>query len=176
MAGNVKLMTSAGGGVILDTATTTASDVTVKVPTQNCTLGIQGPAFSAYASGTTTLSPNTWTKINYASEEWDTNNNFASSRFTPTVAGYYQINAAFGEGLSANQMSFYIAVFKNGVQYRYMQYVTSTAWYTNVPVDCQVYCNGTTDYIEIYVNVSSAYTNTANAGTNYFQGVLVRAA
>ena len=32
MAGNVKLLTSAGGGVILDTATTTASDVTVKVP------------------------------------------------------------------------------------------------------------------------------------------------
>ena len=32
MAGNVKLMTSAGGGVILDTATTTATDVTVKVP------------------------------------------------------------------------------------------------------------------------------------------------
>ena len=32
MAGNVKLMTSAGGGVVLDTATTTATDVTVKVP------------------------------------------------------------------------------------------------------------------------------------------------
>ena len=38
MAGNVKLMTSAGGGVILDTATTTASDVTVKVPAVNATL------------------------------------------------------------------------------------------------------------------------------------------
>ena len=32
MAVNVKLMTSAGGGVILDTATTTATDVTIKVP------------------------------------------------------------------------------------------------------------------------------------------------
>ena len=35
MAGNVKLMTSAGGGVILDTATTTATDITVKVPAVN---------------------------------------------------------------------------------------------------------------------------------------------
>ena len=35
MAGNVKLMTAAGGGVILDTATTTATDVTVKVPAVN---------------------------------------------------------------------------------------------------------------------------------------------
>ena len=32
MAGNVKLLTSAGGGVVLDTATTTATDVIVKVP------------------------------------------------------------------------------------------------------------------------------------------------
>lgn len=35
MAGNVKLLTSAGGGIILDTATTTATDVTVKVPAVN---------------------------------------------------------------------------------------------------------------------------------------------
>jgi hypothetical protein len=135
-----------------------------------------GPAFSAYASTTTTTAINTWTKVNYATENWDTNSNFASSRFTPTVAGYYQINASFGEGLSTAAMNFYIAVYKNGASVCSMQYVTATAWYTNVPVSSQVYCNGSTDYIEIYIYTSSIYTNTASALTNRFDGAMVRSA
>ena len=135
-----------------------------------------GPTFSAYPSASTTLSPGTWTKINYATELWDTNSNYASSRFTPTVAGYYQINAIFGEGLSAANANFYIGIYKNGVNYKYMQYVTEAAWYTNIPVNGMIYCNGTTDYIEIYVYNSSAYTNSTKFQTNFFEGFLARAA
>ena len=135
-----------------------------------------GPSFSGYPSAGTTLSPNTWTKITYATELWDTNSNYASSRFTPTVAGYYQINAAFGEGLSGSAMAFYIAIYKNGVTDKYMQYVAATAWYTNVPINGMVYCNGTTDYIEIYAYTSSAYTNDTKKQTNFFEGFLARAA
>ena len=137
---------------------------------------IAGPAFSAYASTTTTLSPATWTKVNYATENWDTNNNFASSRFTPTVAGYYQINAAFGEGLSTANMVFYIELQKNGSGFRKMQYITTpTAWYTNINISAMVYCNGTTDYIEIYAYTSDAYTNQATI-LNYFDGAMIRSA
>jgi hypothetical protein len=73
-------------------------------------------------------------------------------------------------------MNFYIAIYKNGAAFNTMQYVTATAWYTNVPTSAMVYCNGTTDYIEIYAFTGSAYTNTASAFTNYFDGTLVRAA
>jgi len=135
-----------------------------------------GPTFRATASTTTTLSANTWTRVNYATETWDTNNNFASNRFTPTVAGYYQINATFGEGLSTSTMNFYIAVYKNGSEFTKMQYVTANSWYTNIPISCLVYCNGSTDYIEIYAFTSSGYTNTASGATNWFDGALVRAA
>lgn len=134
------------------------------------------PAFSAYASGTTTLSANTWTKVNYATENWDTNNNFASSRFTPTVAGYYQINATFGEGLATSGMQFYIAIYKNGTAFTKMQYIAPSGWYINIPISAQVYCNGTTDYIEIYAYTNASYTNTASSSTNTFDGALVRAA
>jgi hypothetical protein len=172
------VLQSSGGGQITIQEPATASNFTQTLPAATGTVMVSGnmPAFSATASTTTTLSANTWTKVNYATETWDTNNNFASSRFTPTVAGYYQINATFGEGLSAAGMNFYIAIYKNATEFRKMQYVASSAWYTNIPISAQVYCNGSTDYIEIYAFTSSAYTNTAAAATNYFDGYLVRAA
>jgi hypothetical protein len=165
-----------GNGSITGLVAGGLPDATITQPELATGVAGTGPAFRATANTTTTLSANTWTKVNYATETWDTNNNFASSRFTPTVAGYYQINAAFGEGLSAVAMNFYIAIYKNGAAFNTMQYVAATAWYTNVPTSAMVYCNGTTDYIEIYAFTSSAYTNTASAFTNYFDGTLVRAA
>ena len=59
MAGATKLMTAGGGGVSLTPASSIASDVTVNVPSQNCTLGIQGPAFSAYRTTNVSISINT---------------------------------------------------------------------------------------------------------------------
>jgi hypothetical protein len=58
------------------------------------TLGIYGniPAFSAYASAQQTVSNATFTQVALQAEEFDTNNNFASNTFTPTIAGYYQFN------------------------------------------------------------------------------------
>ena len=171
-SGSVTLSSPAVSGTTTLTLPTTSGTVI----TTGSTFAGTGPAFSAYASTTTTLSANTWTKINYATEDWDTNSNFASSRFTPTVAGYYQINAAFGEGLSTANMIFYISIYKNGAPFRRMQYITTpTGWYTNVNISAMVSCNGSTDYIEIYAYTSSAYTNNAST-LNYFDGALVRSA
>jgi hypothetical protein len=168
------------GNVVTDTATQTLTNKTLTSPTITgasiTVASTEAPTFSAYASTTTTLSANTWTKVNYATEDWDTNSNFASSRFTPTVAGYYQINAAFGEGLSTANMVFYIEIEKNGAPFRRMQYITTpTGWYTNVNISAMVYCNGTTDYIEIYAYTGAAYTNNASI-LNYFDGAMVRSA
>jgi hypothetical protein len=174
---SIVLQSTSGGSVTIQEPAT-ASNFTQTLPAATGTVMVSGnqPAFRATASTTTTLSANTWTKVNYATETWDTNNNFASNRFTPTVAGYYQINAAFGEGLSAVAMNFYIAIYKNGSEFTKMQYVAATAWYTNIPISCLVYCDGSTDYIEVYAFTGSGYTNTASAATNYFDGAMVRAA
>lgn len=134
-----------------------------------------GPAFSAYPSGSTSLGNSTWTKILFQTEEFDTNNNFASSTFTPTVAGYYQINAGFiisgGTGVETS-----ISIYKNGSLYKQGLDITSTAMY-GLSFSNIVYCNGTTDYIEIYGFVASAGKTTGiSSTTNYFNGFLARAA
>ena len=63
------------------------------------TQGVFGnqPAFSVYLSSNQTgVTNSTSTKIQFNTKVFDTNSNFDSStnyRFTPTVAGYYQLNA-----------------------------------------------------------------------------------
>jgi hypothetical protein len=55
-----------------------------------------GPAFNAIRVGNQTVSASTYTKVTYTAENFDTNNCFASSTFTPNVAGYYFITAGLG--------------------------------------------------------------------------------
>jgi hypothetical protein len=140
-----------------------------------------GPAFSAYADATTqTLTTATYTKILFQTEEFDTNNNFASSRFTPTVAGYYQITSQLLFPALAG-LTCLVAIYKNGVDFKEGTRTAIAATASGgVFVSALVYCNGSTDYIEIYGQQSSG-TNQNLAGTNnqflnYFQGVLVRGA
>jgi uncharacterized protein (UPF0333 family) len=131
-----------------------------------------GPAFSAYPSATTSLTQFTATKITYGTEEWDTNSNFASSRFTPTVAGYYQVNAS--TSLASAAALTYIWVYKNGSAYKSGNLVTASNW---TIVSCQVYLNGSTDYIEVYVQQNGlTQTNETTSSNNYFQAAMIRSA
>ena len=136
-----------------------------------------GPAFSAYASAGTTVPDATYTKINFASEDFDTNNNFASSRFTPTVAGYYQINANTRFGAMTASSNF-LTIYRNGGGYnRGSSTSLSSSGYNYPVVTGLVYCNGTTDYIEIYAYQNSGSSQLTDDGTVYkFTGSLVRAA
>jgi hypothetical protein len=135
-----------------------------------------GPAFSAYQSSATSLSNATMTKILYANESFDTNSNFASSRFTPTVAGYYQIVAS-------------VAIQISGASYAVLRVnTTDVAWaYGNgiagilnsTPIMTKlVYLNGSTDYVEVYAyqnSGSTVNTDTNSTGT-WFTGFLARSA
>ena len=177
MAGATKLMTAGGGGVNITPASSIASDVTVNVPSQNCTLGIQGPAFSAYPSGSQNIANLTATKLTFDTESFDTNNNFSASRFTPTVAGVYQISAAAGSTGTATGYGA-LQLYKNGVFFQQFAYCTVSSTYLVPCGSCLVQMNGTTDYIEVYALNQVGGTITYGAGPNYtyFQGALVRAA
>lgn len=132
-----------------------------------------GPAFSASSSGTTSATTSTWTKIPFTVEEFDTNNNFASSTFTPTVAGYYQINSAIyfqNNALGA----VYMRLYKNGSVYKDGLFIPNSNLGPNINISTLAYANGTTDYFEIYGWQSSGSTLTI--GGIYFQGALVRTA
>jgi len=150
-----------------------------------------GPAFSAYAGTTASISPSTWTKVTLSSEIYDTANAFDSStnyRFTPQVAGYYHISAgARVEGVNANNKI--LGIYKNGsVLYTTDTYtlpsVTYNPSYMPITIAATIYLNGSTDYIELYgysngtstaISGGLGGTNTAPWGT-YMTGFLARSA
>ena len=133
------------------------------------------PAFGVYGATGTSLANNTDTKITYDTEEFDTNNNFASSRFTPTVAGYYQLNACVLVNQSTGILG--IIIFKNGSRFKYGVQTLNTTAYAGATVSTLVYANGSTDYFEVYALQTSTTITTLGGQTfNYFNGNLVRAA
>lgn len=168
---------SSGSGVITLETPNTNTDRTISLPDATGTVMVSGnmPAFSAYCSSGTSLTANTFTKQDLQTEEFDTNNNFASSRFTPSVAGYYQINAAFSTTTSSGNI--FIAIYKNGANYKQGNLLTTTPGVGGICVVSSVlYCNGSTDYIEMYVLSSVNTTTNFAANTVYMNGAMVRGA
>lgn len=137
----------------------------------------KGPAFSAYVATGVSMVNSTPTKIQFQTEEFDTNSNYDNStgRFTPTVAGYYQITATIGAPVSASAY-FNALIYKNGSVYASSVLSANTGIYVS-QVSALVYLNGTTDYVETYGSQSSGGTVTSATGVTYkFQGCMVRAA
>jgi hypothetical protein len=174
------------GSVILS-APAAAGSNTISLPTLGGTMMASGsmPAFSAYRSSNVNLSNSTWTKIAFDTEFFDTNNNFDSStnyRFTPTVAGYYQINASITSGASNNNAYWnQIAIYKNGTPYIYSSPVFPAGNIQNYGSQLSqlISMNGSTDYIEIYINVYVASGTPSYAGgsnATLVSGYLARAA
>jgi hypothetical protein len=134
------------------------------------------PAFSAYAGSAQSLPTTTETKLLFNTEEFDTNSNYDTSngRFTPTVAGYYRVNG--GYSITTTQTGLYLYLFKNGVKYKTLSLLGSNNG-SSTYGSCLVYCNGTTDYIELFAAQLAAAQNTVTGiSSTYFQGELVRAA
>jgi len=112
------------------------------------------PAFSVHKNGTNqTLSAvGSDVLVTFSTEEFDTNNAFASNRFTPTVAGKYQLSAAVqSTGGAASPINFYIEIFKNGVLYKRAENTINTGFKAAANISVCVDANGTTDYFEVYV-------------------------
>jgi hypothetical protein len=154
------------------------SGSTVKVSVANLTS--YAPAFSAFASGSAqTLSPVTDTKIQLPSETFDTNNNFDNTtnyRFTPTVAGYYQINAAVTVSSASALSGIASSIKKNGTAFAAGSATGTTGMYPSASVSSVIYFNGSTDYVELFVYNGSAGSVDTNLGQSqtYMNGSLVR--
>ena len=174
------------GNIVLNGATsgsttvqpTDAVTATLTLPSTTGTLALNGPAFGAYQSSGQSLASGVFTKITFDVEEFDTNNNFASSKFTPTVAGYYQINASFCPGASGSGTIGSILIYKNGSAYKYGNQTGLNTGNTVYGASCLIYMNGSTDYLEIYGLQASGGTQTNNGGQSltWFNGFLARTA
>ena len=135
-----------------------------------------GPAFSAYQSTFQSLAAGSNTKVSFQTEEYDTANCFDSTtnyRFTPNVAGYYQINACFqiaGTGVIALNLYKNGAVFKNGA------YIQTSLSYPANTFGSLVYLNGSTDYVEMYAYCSTAVSTGTGQAVTWVNGYLARLA
>jgi len=174
---NLKLKNPAGGSLNLVSADG-ASDLTVTFPATTGTAMVSGnmPAFSAYPTAGVSCASGTDTKVLFQTEDFDTNNNFASSRFTPTVAGYYLVigMARFGPITATLTIG---SIFVNGSVYSRGSGASCSSSYTYNQCSAIVYLNGSTDYVEFYAYQNSGSAQTTDYYTAYkFTGSLLRAA
>ena len=152
---------------------TDASTQTITFPAATGTVMVSGnmPAFSAYNSGTQVISSATSTKVVFDTKEYDTNNNFASSRFTPTIGGYYSCFASCAMPSASNAGETQIYFKKNNTTYYYGQDIQATHTY-NILANSLIYLNGSTDYIEVFLYLGTGGTLQANL--QYFQSIMIR--
>ncbi len=135
-----------------------------------------GPTFSAIAGAGTAVSGASNTKINFSTEQWDTANCYdtSTSRFTPNVAGYYQISSTVRADITSNGV-FHLYVQKNGSDTYVGNFIAVSSSQCASTVSCLVFLNGTTDFVQISV-FSGVSGTTASGFQSSFQGVLVRTA
>jgi len=172
VAGSTTLTLPTTSGTVI----TTASTAVVTQAMLGTNVVGNGPAFSAYQPNASvqSITNSVWTKINFQSEEFDTNNNFASSRFTPTVAGYYQLGSVINCNFGSTQAL--VSFYKNGSEFlRGINIQTGTAGGGCFGL---MYLNGSTDYVEVYLltSVSGSLDVDNPSHRIRFNGYLARSA
>jgi hypothetical protein len=193
-----KLAVNAGGitsnemaaNSVVTAAITDSNVTTAKIADSNVTqakLGANvttnGPAFSVFLPSNQSITVNTYTVVQLSSEEYDTASCFNTStyRFTPNVAGYYQINASLQiDGTGTAMGTTFVILRKNG----------STEYTLSIRLDTSmvsflgsgsrlIYMNGSTDYIELIGILTSGGTSPViwgGVGRTSMSGFLARSA
>jgi len=154
--------------------TLTLPDNTGTIITTGSTFAGTGPAFSAYLGSTQAISASTTTKVDFDTESFDTASCYdtANKRFTPNVAGYYQVNSWVYGNASGFQEVF---IYKNGSLATNLSYSFPVAVQANGG-SYVISMDGSTDYIEIYIFTTGTPTLLSGATNSYFQAYLARAA
>jgi hypothetical protein len=178
-------MTLNGSGTITGLSAGGLPDATITQADLATGVAGTGPAFSAYQNAAQSVTTNTWTKVNLQTEEWDTAscfNNTGSTvagipayAFLPTVAGYYQVTALTATSTAVTALG--AAIYKNGATIAYGVGSRPSSSVDTQAACRQVYLNGSTDYIELYIYaVGTSPTVNSLSSTTYFQASMVRAA
>ena len=145
---------------------------------------VNGPAFSAYAnSSLQTITSGSQQKVLFQTEEFDTDNCYASSRFTPNVEGYYQLNAEVRLDGASGTGEMMIVLYRNGSEYKRgwnQQGTQIAANFWAMTISSLAYADGIDDYFEIYVQQGSGTSVTVTAvnsqAITWFNGAMVRGA
>lgn len=118
-------------------------------------------------------------KLLFSTETFDTGSCFASSRFTPTVNGYYHIHSQVAPNAIDVGAVFYLLVYKNGSLYCRDANTKAFASGDDARrrISTTMLLNGSTDYVEIYAicNNAADTVTLATATDSWFEGFLVQA-
>ena len=162
-------------GAVTLAVPTVAGTNTATLPAATGTVMVSGnmPAFRATLSADQSLTSGVYTKVLFNTETFDTNNNFASSTFTPTVAGYYQLTINI-QATFATFTRFIVVLYKNGVVYE-RGYDGGSFNNNSVSTTYLAQANGTTDYFDAYVYMAGTTLAVISGTTgSSFGGDLVR--
>jgi hypothetical protein len=169
-------------GTVTLTVPAVAGTNTVTIANQTGTLNAAAPAFCVSNSSGTSIASATVTKVALNTEAFDTNNNFDSTtnyRFTPTIAGYYQINAVVGFSSGAGTGVVGALIYKNGVEFAdCFSYYYTTSGLGYASISQIINFNGSTDYIELYAYQNTGVSQTLGTSPKActLSGALVRGA
>ena len=141
------------------------------------------PVFRAIRSDYQYLPNNTDTVISFDNDSsgssFDTNNfyNTSTYRFTPTIAGYYQLTAQLEFSLNSGNNLFGLMIFKNGSEYlRIRRWNDGSNSNVNINITGIVPFNGSSDYAQVYgwQNSGGNITVFQGSGRTFFEGHYIR--
>ena len=116
----------------------------------------RGPIFRLRGTAATSLTAGAFTLVTFSVKDFDPNNCATLSRFTPNLAGYYRVDVGLVLAI-ASTANVVVSLGVGGVPLRTLAYNNNTpagaSFYTG---GSMLYFNGTTDFIEAYVTVSTA--------------------
>lgn len=177
------LLIAANGTIGVASITNTAITGTMTQAQIGTGVAGTGPAFRAFLTSSQSVSNGISTKVQLNGETFDTANCFDSTtnyRFTPNVAGYYNISVLGGASGSSALSYNYVQIFKNGSRVAFAIYGPYLTSYQYGQLTHLIYMNGTTDYIEMYAEVagtgSMAVLGDSSGVTTFMTGHLARAA
>lgn len=142
---------------------------------------VNGPAFRAYVAIGQTIASGSQIKVTFGTENFDTDGCFASSTFTPSVEGYYQLNATVRISGTASTGEIMLVLYKNGSEYARGTNESGTeqgSSFYSMQISDIAYANGTTDNFDIRIQQTSGGDRATTAGStiSHFSGCMIRGA
>ena len=135
--------------------------------------GGNAPAFRVNKSSTQAIANDSETEMTWQDEVLDSASAFASNRFTPQTAGYYQIYVSSRLNTNSDSDQWRVQIHKNGTVFA----IGSMVNRTQQTAQClaMVQLNGSSDYVSAYAyhTVGSSANIEAQDQYTYFQGFLV---
>ena len=144
--------------------------------------GDNTPSFKVHIVSDQSVTSDTWTKVSFsgATEAWDTDNAFASDKFTVPSGegGKYFVHVQLSHNSNATTDTSYVAIkiYKNGSENEaypsVMFYNDSTGFWRSDAMICSGLMNlSAGDYIEAYARIKDLGGGSGPAfGTRIFQG------